>query len=790
MKQSNDFAHDMIDLDIFPQRILYIAARDVKASVKNGEIKIRIPFQPMRHNGTFHPLDEAEKPRKEIVFYLSAYGDEILRFSGNPEEEIEAGEIEKAEKTGQQLKQPLDDSSVMLDPSMSLQKQDLSIHKEEEGLLLVQDKQKRVRARITVREHQQHYWSDLQRAADPMIQIEFFPDGNLERPVLPMSYDHFFPGKLESVPFGFAEDNGEISAALFSFHADADEHFFGTGERFNRLDLSGRTLTLENTDALGTASRKAYKNIPFFFSSAGYGIFAHSTAHMRMSFTDISNRAVQGIIEESRLDLFLIGGGTPQHIIRNYCSLTGFSPELPLWSYGMWMSRMTYFSAEEVESITARLRKEEYPCDVIHLDSGYFSEDWVCDWAFSPERFPNPEQFISRLKDRGFRISLWQTPNIGKENRLYDEAKQSGFLPDLNEEDHMNTMSDFSGQDFGGQIDFTCKPAVEWNKNLLRGLLDLGAACIKTDFGEKILMHADFKGMSPKMLHNIYSVLYQKAAFEVSSEYTEKPFIWGRSCWAGGQRYPLHWGGDTSASWDGMASTLRGGLQFGLSGYVYWSHDIPGFHGLPEFMNTPPTEELYLRWTQLGVFTSHMRYHGTTPREPWEFPRTASLVRKWLRFRYALIPYIIKEAAFSSQYGRPLMAALLYDFAEDDPAVWQIDDEYMFGRDVLAAPIMNARGLRNIYLPKGRWIELYSGKVYEGQQCLINCRYPLSQIPIFVRFGAEIPYYPKRTASTNEMDLSRSRRLSFDETYKGLQQSPLGAVCGFTEEDFSADRLN
>jgi alpha-D-xyloside xylohydrolase len=794
VKQSNDFAHDMIDLDVSPERILYLAARDVSPVQKaDGSVEITIPFQPMRHNGTFAPLPESEYPRKHIPFRLAAYGKEVLRFSGGFSNE------------------PVDEDSIMLNPDKSVRMCALHLSEPEKGIYTVHDDNEKLRARISVVPHPVNTWSDLQRAADPMVQIEFLPDGNEKRAVKPMSYDHFFPGKLESVPFGCTADNTKITGTLFSLHADPNEHFYGTGERFSRLDLAGKTITLENTDALGTASRKAYKNVPFYLSSAGYGVFIHSSAHIRLSFADISNRAVQGLIDDTRLDLFLIGGGTPERVIRNYRGLTGFSPELPLWSYGMWMSRMTYFSADEVERIADRLREESYPCDVIHLDSGYFSEDWVCDWAFSPERFPEPKEFIRKLRDKGFHISVWQTPNIGKDNPLYPEAKRNGYLPALKEEDHMNTMSDFSGQDFGGQIDFTYEPAAKWYKKLLRGLLDLGVECIKTDFGEKILLHADFKRMSGERLHNIYSLLYQKAAFETTAEYADKPFIWGRSCWAGGQRYPLHWGGDTSATWDGLASSLRGGLQFGLSGYTFWSHDIPGFHGLPEFMNSWPSETLYMRWTQFGVFTSHMRYHGSTPREPWEFPETAGLVRSWLRLRYALIPYILQEAAYctgrgnpddyteteakgNNANGRPMMSPLLLDYS-NDPNTWHIDDQYLFGRDLLVAPIMNDEGIRDIYLPEGDWFDLYTGKVFTGGRWLLQVLYPLAAFPVFVRSGAVIPYYPDQVNSTAEMDLSRVKYIQFlhrmsahqDDkqtgAFNGLVSSPLGKLCGFSAEE-------
>lgn len=776
MKQSNDFAHDMIDLDTHQSRTLYIATRDaVPAQGSDGSITLTIPLQGMRHNGTFMPITDGSVEPMTVRFRLAAYGDSILRFSGAFAHEA------------------IETESLLLDSGCSLPgaPDSLTLRETETGVFEFLDSKGRIRGRLSTAEHTQRVWSDLQRKADAMVQLTLYPDGDPNRPVQVMSYDHFFPGKLESAPLGCIVDDGVVAGTLFSLHAGANEHFYGTGERFGRLDLAGKTVTLENTDALGTASRKAYKNVPFYFSSAGYGLLIHSTAHMRLSFADISNRAVQALVDDTRLDLFVLGGGVPEKILYNYRRLTGFSPELPLWSYGMWMSRMTYFSGEEVEGIVDRLRREGYPCDVIHLDSGYFAEDWVCTWEFSPTRFANPEQLIERLREKGIRISLWQTPNIGKENPLYREARENGYLPPLSEGEHMRTMSDFSGQDFGGQIDFTYEPAVRWYQQLLRTLLDMGVACIKTDFGEKILLHADFKGMSGERLHNLYSVLYQKAAFEATADYTDRPFIWGRSTWAGGQRYPLHWGGDTSATWDGMASTLRGGLQFGLSGYTYWSHDIPGFHGLPEFMNTFPSENLYLRWTQFGVFTSHMRYHGTTAREPWEFPSVASLVRSWLRFRYAIIPYIVQEATFCTSSGRSLIAPLLLDYPED-PTVWHIDDQYLFGRDLLVAPVMRETGVRDIYLPEGRWVDLTTGERLEGGRWLLGVTCSLGAIPVFVRHGSLIPYYPELVDSTDDMDMDTIRHLSFGdsvpestskEVFTSLVDSPLGALCAFTAED-------
>lgn len=761
MKQANDFAHDMLDLDQHPEHVLYIPTNEVSIEEDTGNVLISMPFLPFSHNGVFKPMEDL--PTKNVTFTLCAYGGETLRLTGG--------------FTGA----PPSPQSVMLEAESVPEQAALTVSRAKDWVDIV-DENGQVRMRSRKKASAADRWSDFLKNAYPMPEIEFFPDG--KTPVRLMSYDQFFPGKLESVPLGFIGRADDFHA-LFSIHAAPVEHFTGTGERFARMDLSGRTITLENTDSLGVNSRKAYKNIPFYISSKGYGLFLHSTAHMRLSFADISTRSVQGRIEEGILDLFFIGGGTPDRISMNYRGLTGFSPEPSLWSYGIWLSRMSYFSAAEIESIVERLRREEYPCDVIHLDSGYFENDWMCDWKFSEKRFPNPKAFMKRLKETGIRISVWQTPNIGKENPLYKVASENGYLPPLKSGEAFMTASDFSGQDFGGQIDFTNPEAAAWYQDLLRNLLSLGVACIKTDFGEKILMNADFLGMHPALLHNVYSLLYAEAAFKVSAEFTDKPIVWSRSSWAGGQRYPIHWGGDTAATWDGMAATLRGGLHFGLSGFSFWSHDIPGFHGLPEFMNTKPSEALYMRWTQFGAFTSHMRYHGTYPREPWEYPGIAAGIRKWWRLRYALIPYLLQEARECAKSGLPMIAALLLHHP-GDPAVWHIDDEYYFGRDFLAAPVMNEDDKRYLYLPAGEWVDFWKGGRITGPVWLEEKRYPFLVMPLYIRSGASVPFYPERVSSTVAMDPDKMRNIRFDHTYKGVLGTFLGECAGFTASDLEA----
>jgi alpha-D-xyloside xylohydrolase len=386
---------------------------------------------------------------------------------------------------------------------------------------------------------------------------------------------------------------------------------------------------------------------------------------------------------------------------------------------------------------------------------------------------------MQEMREQGFRITLWQTPNIGPGNKLLEEAAEKRYLaplkPEVADAGGAASESDFSAQGVAGQIDFTNPEAVAWYQGLVARLLRMGASAIKTDFGENVDFNGDFYGLPAGKLHNLYGLLYQRAAFQVTEEVTGEGLIWARTSWAGSQRYPVHWGGDAACSWAGMAGSLRGGLHLGLSGFAFWSHDVPGFHGLPDFMASRPSNELYVRWTQFGVLTSHLRYHGTTPREPYEYPEVADTVRKWLKLRYALIPYLLRAARRSTETGMPVLRALPLHH-EDDPTCWHIDDAYYLGDDLLVAPVMNPQGTRDVYLPESSWVDLWTGDRLEGPRWLKDVGVPLERVPIYVRQGARLPIYPESVASTQEMDLDRTVTLAFDEDYTGLADSILGEL--------------
>jgi len=747
MRQTNYYIRDVLDIPPESPACVWRACQPAAAAVEHGDVWLTIPFQKQQPGNDIYV--DRQIPRRDYRFRLRAYGDEILRLSIGFDE-------------------PLMETSLMLDRHEDLRQTPLSIRTCNDEWKILDDKNG-LRACVSFTPIPTDHWSDLLPPPEETFDIVFYPEN--EKPLSISAFDQFQPNRHDAMALAYVESNGEKIRATMSFHAEPDECFAGTGERFAKMDLSGRTFQLENQDGQGVNNRRAYKNIPFYYSSRGYGVFVHTSAFTKLSLADQSTRSTQIVVEQPLLDVFLLGGATPERVLYNYRCLTGFPTHLPVWSYGIWMSRMSYFSAEEVEGICQRMRSEDYPCDVIHLDTGWFSTDWLCEWTFNEERFPDPKAFIKRLKDMGFRISLWQLPYVAEGAGQLKEALENKYI--ATNKNRLQGGSNFSSNDYAGTIDFTSPKATKWYQALLKNLLDMGVVCIKTDFGEDIHLDADYETMKPALLHNLYPLLYQKAAWEITREITGDGIAWSRSSWAGCQRYPLHWCGDSACSWDGMAGSLKGGLHFGLSGFGYWSHDIPGFHGVPDFMNSVISDELYLRWTQFGVFSSHMRYHGTSKREPYSYPGISKAIRRWFRLRYALIPYLLEQAKKVTKTGYPMLRALLFHFPQDK-LVWHIDDQYCFGDDFLVAPVMNEHNRRNVYLPEGQWINLFSGVETQGPCWLNDFQCSLEDMPVWLRKGAVIPVYPEPVCCTDEMDMSKVLQMVADNTFKGIEKSVLG----------------
>lgn len=530
----------------------------------------------------------------------------------------------------------------------------------------------------------------------------------------------------EPLPFGFVRRSGDLTRHFAAtFLLAPDEQLFGCGESFSRLNKRGQKVVLWTCDAHGAQTGRMYKPVPFFLSSRGYGMFVHSSAPMTFDFGHAYDSATTLHVGDDVLDLFVFLG-SPSQIVEEYTALTGRSPMPPLWSFGLWMSRITYKSEAEMREVAGLLRQHRVPCDVIHLDTGWFETDWLCDYRFSASRFADPARMIADLRAQGFRISLWQLPYFSPANPLYREAVDRGYV-----------VRDAAGGPANEDaiVDFSNPAAVCWYQELLAGLLKIGVAAIKADFGEAAPLAGLYaSGRTGWHEHNLYPLRYNKAVAEVTRKTTGESVIWARSAWAGSQRYPLHWGGDAENTDCGMAASLRAGLSLGLCGFSFWSHDIGGF-----VQKSP--EALYRRWMPFGMLTSHSRCHGAPPKEPWHYGGAFTEdFRRAVELKYRLMPYVYAQAKISADHGWPLLRPLFFHYPED-PAAWLIEDEYLFGPDLLVAPLMEETAGRRVYLPPGGWIDYQTGRAYAGAQWHTI---EAGEIPcvILVRDGAVLPCVP------------------------------------------------
>jgi alpha-D-xyloside xylohydrolase len=528
---------------------------------------------------------------------------------------------------------------------------------------------------------------------------------------------------VPALPFSFvrrSSDQSRSVAAVLSL--SPGEKLFGCGESFTRLDKRGQRIVLWANDANGVQTGRMYKPIPFFLSSRGYGMFVHTSAPATFDMGASFQGSNELLLGDDTLDLFVFLG-PPRAVLDEYTSLTGKAAMPPLWSFGFWMSRITYFSEDEVRAVAAKLRENRIPSDVIHLDTGWFETDWRCDYAFSKTRFRDPAKMIADLKKDGFHISLWQIPYFTPENRLFPEIVEKGLAV-------RDAKGGLPYED--AVLDFSNPDTVRWYQEKIAGLLRMGVGAIKVDFGEAAPLTGIYaSGRTGFYEHNLYPLRYDEAVADVTREVTGDTIIWGRSAWAGSQRYPVHWGGDAANSDTAMAATLRGGLSLGLSGFTFWSHDIGGFTA-----RTP--EELYRRWLPFGMLSSHSRAHGAPPKEPWEYGKDfTDAFRRAVDLKYRLMPYVYAQAKDSSEHGLPMVRALFVEYPQDAGS-WEVEDEYLFGADLLVAPLLEAGTTgRDVYLPPGDWIDYQTGKAWATGWHRIEA----GEIPVVLlaRDGAAIP---------------------------------------------------
>ena len=538
--------------------------------------------------------------------------------------------------------------------------------------------------------------------------------------------------QVKLLPFNFIKRGSDNSRSINPvFLLSPGERIYGCGESFTSLNKVGQKVNLSVVDPQGPETDGMYKPVPFYFSNRGYGIFMHTSAPATADFGASYIGAQRLFMGDETMDFFVFFG-EPKQILNEYTNVTGKSPMLPLWTFGTWMSRISYFSQKEGLEIAHQLRANKIPADVIHFDTGWFGVDWQCDYQFAKDRFKDPVGMLKTLKKDGFHTCLWQLPYFTPKNRYFKELVDEGMAVrngngTLNYEDAV--------------LDLSNPKTVTWYQDKIAHLIKQGVSAIKCDFGEAAPYDGLYaSGKTGFYEHNLYPLRYNKALWEAvkANSPEQEGVIWARSAWAGSQRYPLHWGGDAATNEVGsvgMMGDLRGGLSFGLSGFSFWSHDMGGFV-------TQSPDDLYRRWLPFGFLSSHTRAYGAPPTEPWLISKDfTDAFRANAEMKYQLMPYVYAQAKDCSEKGLPMVRALFVEFPHDAGA-WLVEDEYMYGSQILVAPLLESGTGRSVYLPKGKWIDYQNGKVYEaGYQHISVAEHKIPCV-ILVRDGSLIPQVP------------------------------------------------
>src|SRR3954462_8919075 len=523
---------------------------------------------------------------------------------------------------------------------------------------------------------------------------------------------------------------GEFMAERLSLPVGA--HVYGFGERFTPFVKNGQVVDTWNEDG-GTASEQAYKTVPFFLTDAGYGVFVNSPAQVSFEVASEVVSTVSFSVPGEQLEYLVVHGPTPAEILRKYTALTGRPALPPRWSFGLWLSTsfLTDYNGPPVMGPAEGMAERDIPLSVPPFDCYWMRPLQWCDFEWDRNAFPEPEQMLQRLGDRGLRRSVWINPYIGQRSPLFREAAEAGYL--VRRPDGRVWQWDMwvAGM---GLVDFTNPAACEWFAGKVRTLLGSGVDAVKTDFGERIPEDVVwFDGSDPHRMHNYYSYLYNRTVFEAveAQRGAGEAVLFARSATVGGQRFPVHWGGDCESTYASRAESLRGGLSLGLGGFGFWSHDIGGFEG------TPPAG-LFKRWVAFGLLSSHSRLRGSSShRVPWAFGEDAvEVTRAFARLKNSLMPYLWAAAVQAHGEGIPVMRAMVLEFPEDRTCAF-LDRQYMLGPDPLVAPVFSDDGDVDVYVPAGEWTDYWTGSPVSGPGW-VRQRHDFASLPLLVRPGAVI----------------------------------------------------
>ena len=533
-------------------------------------------------------------------------------------------------------------------------------------------------------------------------------------------------------------DDPSITALAIDFAAQTDEHYLGFGEHFNHIDQRGQEIDLYVIN--GASGGLTYKPIPFFMSSAGYGLRLLTSYRTKVRLACYDDPSVISIRTENNQLSFQLWTGTPfAELLTRYTQLLGqplYQP--PAWIFGPWKSRdWTVETQSTVEEDLRLPRQLNLPGTVKLIDAAW--EAQLNDFEFN-ENFPDPQGMITEARKLGYRIVIWVGPWIVRSDanqEIYDFCDQQGYLiKDPSGQSYEHRLGNSPGF-MGSCLDFTNPATVAWWQSQIEKLVKMGFDGFKTDFGEQIPDDAVFfDGRTGREMHNLYPQLYNQVTYEAMQHHTHGILL-ARSAWDGSQPYCALFGGDQSSDFGpatGFPSVIKAAQNAGLSGFPFYASDIGGYFGTP-------TEKVFARWIAFGAFLPIMQLHGLGCREPWKYsPWILDLYRQYARVHMDLFPYIYTHALKASKSGVPIVQAMAFAFP-DESSIWQIDNElqYCFGEDLLVSPVYSGHSeVWNVRLPSGIWRDFWDGRLYTGGDG-IQVKADIDYIPVFARAGAIIP---------------------------------------------------
>lgn len=567
------------------------------------------------------------------------------------------------------------------------------------------------------------------------------------------------------------ETNNDDAIMREQLSLSVGELIYGFGEKFTPFVKNGQTVDIWNEDG-GTSTELSYKSIPFYVSNRGYGVFVNHPEKVSFEVGSELVKKVSFAVQGECLDYFMINGPSMKEVIARYTYLTGKPALVAPWTMGLWLSTSftTNYDEETVTSFIDGMEEREIPLSVFHFDCFWMKGFCWSNFEWDHDVFPDPVGMLERLHKKGLRICVWINPYIAQESSLFAEGVENDYFVKRTNGDVWQWDMWQPGM---ALVDFTNPAACLWFSSKLEALLDMGVDCFKTDFGERIPTKdvAYYDGSSPEKMHNYYTYLYNQCVYELLARKRGEgeAILFARSATVGGQKFPVHWGGDCWSDYESMSESLRGGLSLTMSGFGFWSHDIGGF----EDTSTP---DVYKRWVAFGLMSSHSRLHGSTSyRVPWAYDEEAvQVVRRFSRLKAGLMPYLYRNAVETHLTGIPMMRAMVLEYT-DDPACRYLDRQYMFGDSLLVAPIFNEEGIAEYYLPQGTWTNLLSGKIVEGGGYYTEY-YDYMSIPCFVKENSIIAM--GAVNSTPEYDYVNEVMLAV----YGLSDGATAATCVYNME--------